>query len=62
LGSRGSPIYNSDARSSRGERAFFACPQTPVSLPLPKFCLGMDSLLRRLKDAATMPHLHVPYL
>jgi hypothetical protein len=30
--------------------------------PVAKFCLEMDSLLRRLKDAATMPHLHDPYL
>ncbi|PYM00484.1 MAG: hypothetical protein DMF19_09425 [Verrucomicrobia bacterium] len=25
---------------------------------LPKPCLGMDSVLRRLKDAAMMPHFH----
>jgi len=30
--------------------------------PVAKLCLGMDSLLRSLKDAATMPHLHGPYL
>ena len=28
--------------------------------PIAKLCLGMHSLLRRLKDAATMPHLHGP--
>ena len=28
--------------------------------PVAKLCLGMDSLLRSLKDAATMPHLHGP--
>ena len=30
--------------------------------PGAKLYLGMDSLLRSLKDAATMPHLHGPYL
>lgn len=30
--------------------------------PVAKLCLGMDSLLRSLKDTATMPQLHGPYL
>jgi hypothetical protein len=32
--------------------------ETPVSLLVPKRWLGMDSVLRRLKNAATMLHLH----
>jgi len=40
------------------ERKMMTEPEFREADRLPKPCLGMDSVLRRLKDAAMMPHFH----